>query len=95
MDTFVLDLFILCLKKKIWLNYKNLFFSNECKKDDKTILKYFQWLRRLRWKKYVAIFVVSIKNIKPQNIVHFRKNISSFHFCSKCGNEDEKTFKEE
>ena len=34
------------LKVKSLLDYINLFFANDCEKNDKTILKYFKWLKR-------------------------------------------------
>ena len=37
-------------------------------KNDKVTLKYFQQLKRLRWKKSIVLFVVGIKNI-----MHFLK----------------------
>ena len=35
--------------------YTNLFLPNEYEKNDKIILKYFQWLKRLRWKNSKSI----------------------------------------
>ena len=34
------------------------------KKNDKTIIKYFQYPKRLKWKKPMALFVVSIESLK-------------------------------
>ena len=50
------------LKGKSLLDYKNLFFPNAYEKNDKIILKYFQYLKRS--KNYVALFVVRIGNLK-------------------------------
>ena len=50
------------LKGKSLLDYTNLFPPNDYDKNDKIILKYFQQLKR--WKNYIAIFVVSIENLK-------------------------------
>ena len=52
------------LKRKSLLDYTNLFFPNEYENNDKIILKHFQELKRLRWKNYIAWFVVSIENFK-------------------------------
>ena len=49
------------LKDKNLVDYTNLFSRNKYEKNDKIILKYFQYLNRLRWKKYVALYVVSIE----------------------------------
>ena len=54
------------LKGKSLLDYTNLFSLNEYKKDDKIILEYFQLLKRLRWKKYIALFAVNVENSKIQ-----------------------------
>ena len=50
------------LKGKTLLDYTNLFYPNEYEKNDKIILKYFQWLKR--WKNYTALFAVSTENLK-------------------------------
>ena len=39
-------------------------FSNKYIKNDKIILKHFQLLKRLRRKKSIILFVVSIENLK-------------------------------
>ena len=46
------------LKGKCLLEYTNLFSLNEYKKNDKTILKYFQW-----WKS-IVMFAINIENLK-------------------------------
>ena len=43
------------------LDYIFLFSSNEYEKNDKIIVKCFHWLR---WKNYLALFVVSMENLK-------------------------------
>ena len=50
------------LKGKSLLDYTNLFSPNDYEKIDEIILKYFQELKR--WKKYVALFGVSIEILK-------------------------------
>ena len=45
-----------------FLEYTNLFSSNDYEKNDKIILKYVQYiLKRLKWKKSVVLFVENIK----------------------------------
>ena len=55
------------LKDKGLLDYTNLFFSNENEKNHKMILKYFQDLKMLGWKKY---FVICGKYRKFENLKH-------------------------
>ena len=50
------------LKGKSLLDYTNLFSPNDYEKIDEIILKYFQELKI--WKKYVALFGVSIEILK-------------------------------
>ena len=50
------------LKCKSLLKYTNLSFHNDYEKNDKIILKYSQKLKRR--KNYIALFVVSIENLK-------------------------------
>ena len=47
------------LKGKSLIDYKNLLSPNDYEKNDKIILKLFQWLKR--WKNYIALFAVSIE----------------------------------
>ena len=47
------------LKGKSFIDYKNLLSPNDYEKNDKIILKLFQWLKR--WKNYIALFAVSIE----------------------------------
>ena len=70
-----------------WLDYTNLFSPSKYGKNNKMILKYFQSLKRLRWKNHIALFVESIENLK--NLKHH----ISFR-CSKCKNEDKKKLKQ-
>ena len=49
-------------KGKVLLDFTNLFSPNDYDKNDKIILKYFQWIKR--GKTCIALFVVSIKNFK-------------------------------
>ena len=50
------------LKGKSLLDYTNLFSPIDYEKNDKIILKHFQWLKG--WKKYAALFAVSIESFK-------------------------------
>ena len=80
------------LKCKNLLGYINLFFPNKYEKNDKIILKYFQYIRRLRWKN---LFVENIGNFKTLKISYIlEKTVVLPIICSKCQNEDEKIFKE-
>ena len=49
------------LNGKSSLDYANVFFPNKYEKNDKTTLKYLN--KNLRWKNYIALFVVSIENL--------------------------------
>ena len=50
------------LKGKNLLDYKNLFSPNDYEKNDEIILKFSQYLKR--WKNSIALFAVSIENLK-------------------------------
>ena len=50
------------LKGESLLDYTNLFFPNDYEKNNKIILKYFQWLKRSE--NYIASFAVSIENLE-------------------------------
>ena len=63
---FCIRLIDFMLKGTSLLDYKNLFSPNDYEKNDKIILKYFQQIKRL--KDYIALFVVSMKNLK--NLTH-------------------------
>ena len=68
------------LKDKNLLEHTNLLSRNEYERNDKIILKYFQQLKRLRWKSYIALFAVSIENLKNLSYHTSYKNISSFYY---------------
>ena len=63
------------LKGKSLLDYTNLFSPNEYEKNDKIILTVI-----LKMKKYIVLYVVSIKNLKNLNIIPLRKNTSSLYY---------------
>ena len=65
------------LKGKSFPDYVNLFSPNDYEKNDKLIVKYFQQLKR--WTNYIALFVVSIENLKNLNNILVRKN-SFFYY---------------
>ena len=46
-------------------------------------------------KNYIALFAVSIGNLKKPKIWLVEKSLDLSIICSKCKNEDEKIFKEE
>ena len=50
------------LKGNSFLDYTNLFSPSDYEKNDKIILKFFQQLKK--WKNYIVLFSVSIKNLK-------------------------------
>ena len=50
------------LKGKGFLEYTNVFSSSKYKKNDKIILKYFQW--NLNKLKCIALFAINIENLK-------------------------------
>ena len=50
----------------------------------------------MQWKKYIALFVVSIENLKTLKCHKFLKKTLVLSFiCSKCKNVDKKIFKKE
>ena len=57
------------LKGKSLLNYTSLFSPNEYEKNDKI----FSVTKKLKWKKSIALFVVSIKNLKLPKYHTFSK----------------------
>ena len=84
------------LESKILLDYINLFCPNEYKENDRIKLEYFQYLKRLRWKKSIGLFAVSIENLKTLKYHTFlKKLLIPSIICSKCENENEKLFKAE
>ena len=52
------------LKGSTLLDYKNYFSPNDYEKNDQIILKYFQKLKRLKGKNYIASFVISVQSFK-------------------------------
>ena len=62
MGTICIGFIDFMLKGKSLLDYTNLFSPNDYEKIDEIILKHFQELKR--WKKYVALFGVSIEILK-------------------------------
>ena len=84
------------LKGKSLLDYTNIFSPNGYEKYDRTILKYFHYLERLRQKKYIVLFVVRIENLKiPKYHTFSKKTLVLSIICSKCGSKDKEIFKEE
>ena len=81
------------LKGKSLLEYTNLFSPNEYKKNDKIILKYFQW--NLNKLKSMVMFAINIENLKKltYHIFKKKKTLSLSTVYSKCGHECEKIFK--
>ena len=61
------------LKGKSFLDYTNLFSPKKYEKNDRVILKSFQWPKRLRWKKSIVFFLVSIENLKIVEYYTFSK----------------------
>ena len=61
------------LKGKSLLEYTSLFSSNEHKKNDKIILKYF--LQNPNKLKYTPMFAINLKKIKKTKISYIFKNI--------------------
>ena len=51
-------------KGKSLLDYTNLFSPNDDEKNDKIIVKYFQLIKRLRWKKSTALYAGGRNNRK-------------------------------
>ena len=76
------------LKGKILLEYINLFSPNEYKKNDKIILKYFQFFQF-----YVCNKYRKLRKTKISYIVFKKMSLSIVY--SKSGHEYEKTLKEE
>ena len=62
MSTISIGFIDFMLKGKSLLDYTNLFSPNDYEKIDGIILKYFPELKR--WKKYIALFWVSIEILK-------------------------------
>ena len=63
------------LEGKSLLDYTNLFYPNEYKKNDKVVLKYFQLnLSKLKWLKSIVMFAINIENWKTLKYQIFLKN---------------------
>ena len=78
------------------LKIKSFFdYNNEYEKNDKMILKYFQQLKRLRWKNFIVLFLISIEVSKTLYHIFSKKTLVLSIIYSKCGNEDEKILKED
>ena len=77
MDIFVLDLLISCEKGKSLIEYINLFFLNEYKKNGEIILRHFQW--NLNKLKFVLMFAINIEDKKTKISYIFKENIKSFY----------------
>ena len=70
------------------LDNTNLFFSNEYEKNDKTLKhKIFSLTKRLRWRNYIALFAVSIENLK---ILKCHSSSGKTIICCKYENADGK-----
>ena len=82
-------------KDKNLLYYTNLFSPNEYQKNDKIILKHFQYLKSLRWKNLLRYLWKYRKFENPKISYICEKTFVFSIVCSKFENEDEKTFKEE
>ena len=66
------------LKSKSLLEYTNLFSPNHYEKNDKIILKYFQW--NLNKLKCIAMFAMNTEHLKTKlKYDIFFKNIKSFY----------------
>ena len=81
------------VKGKSLLYYTNLFSSYECKKNDKNDIKIFSITKKIKMKNYIALFVVSIENLKILKYHRFKKTLLLPIIGSKCKNEDEKSLK--
>ena len=78
------------------LDYTNLFALNDYEKNDKTILKHFQWLKRLRWKALYCVTCGKYRKFeKPKISYILEKTLVLSIIYSQCENEDEKIFQEE
>ena len=74
------------LKGKSLLDYINLFSPNKYEKNDNTEI--FPLTKDLKWKKSIALFVLSIENLKILKYTFLKKTLVLFIICSKCKNED-------
>ena len=84
-DTFLLDLFTFWkIVKRLYKDYTNLFDPNKYKKWSNND-KIFSVIKKVKIKKFVVLFVISIENLKT---------LKYTIIWSKYKNEDEKIFKE-
>ena len=93
------------LKGQSLLDYTNLFSSTEYEKNYKIILKLKRLTKKIKLKKYILCYLshskvrrtlVSMENLKNPKYHIFSKKIRILSIIFiKCGNEDEKIFKEE
>ena len=76
------------------LDYTNLFAPNDYEKNDKIILKHFQWLKRLRWKALYCVTCGKYRKFeKPKISYILEKTLVLSIICSKCKNKDDKILK--
>ena len=76
------------------LDYTNLFAPNDYEKNDKIILKHFQWLKKLRWKALYCVTCGKYRKFeKPKISYILEKTLVLSIICSKCKNKDDKIFK--
>ena len=61
------------LKGKGLLDYINSFPPKQDEKNNKIRLKYFQLIKRLRWKKSIVLLVVGIENLATLKYHNFLK----------------------
>ena len=94
MDTFVLDLFILCLKVKVYQFILSRRTGNEWKNNTKVFS--IDSKKVTMKKRSIALFVVNTKNLKTLKYYKFlKRKLVLFIICSRCGSKDEEIFKEE
>ena len=70
-EYFCIGFFEFLLKSKSLSDY--LFSLKEYVNNNKIVLKYFQLLKRLRWKESIALVVASIQNLKTLTYHIFSK----------------------
>ena len=70
---FCIEFIDFMLKGKNLLDYTLLTFPNGYENNVKIMLKYFQLLKISRWKKFIALFIVSIENSKSLKYHIFSK----------------------
>ena len=81
------------LKGKSLLHYTNLFCPSNYQKNDKIILKYFQWPKRL---KIYCVICGKYRKFEKSKISYLlKKALVISVICRKCKNEEEEIFIEE